>query len=101
MKNVTNWESDLKLKNVINVVDGKILGGISDIEIDVESGKLIAIVVPGNGRFLGLFSRAEDVVIPWENIRKIGTDVILVEASASLELKQLDEWNAGICDIAE
>jgi len=83
--------SDLKLKNVINVVDGKILGGISDIEIDVESGKLTAIVVPGNGRFLGLFSRAEDVVIPWEKIRKIGSDVILVEASASLELKQLEQ----------
>ncbi|MBC8014862.1 MAG: YlmC/YmxH family sporulation protein, partial [Sporomusaceae bacterium] len=54
--------SDLKLKEVINTIDGKRLGGITDIEIDVESGKLVAIVVPGNGKFLGLFGRNEDVV---------------------------------------
>ncbi|MBC8014839.1 MAG: YlmC/YmxH family sporulation protein [Sporomusaceae bacterium] len=83
--------SDLKLKEVINTIDGKRLGGITDIEIDVESGKLVAIVVPGNGKFLGLFGRNEDVVIPWEKISKIGFDVILVEATAFADLKQLDK----------
>jgi YlmC/YmxH family sporulation protein len=83
--------SDLKLKQVINVIDGKLLGGITDIEIDVESGKLTAIVVPGNGRFLGLFGRSEDVVIPWEQINKIGSDVILVEAAAFAKLTHLDK----------
>ncbi len=64
MKRVTNYTSDLKLKEVINVIDGKRLGGITDIEIDVASGRLTAIVVPGNGKFLGLFGRSEEVVIP-------------------------------------
>ena len=90
MKNITNYTSDLKLKEVINVIDGKRLGGITDIEIDVASGRLTAIVVPGNGKFLGLFGRSEEVVIPWEKINKIGFDVILVEATAFAELKQLD-----------
>jgi len=90
MKRVTNYTSDLKLKEVINVIDGKRLGGITDIEIDVASGRLTAIVVPGNGKFLGLFGRSEEVVIPWEKINKIGFDVILVEATAFAELKQLD-----------
>ena len=83
--------SDLKVKEVINIIDGKRLGAITDIEIDVESGKLTSIVVPGNGKFLGLFGRNEDVVIPWEKISKIGFDVILVETATFGELKQLDK----------
>ncbi|QDR80398.1 YlmC/YmxH family sporulation protein [Sporomusa termitida] len=80
--------SDLKLKEVINVVDGKRMGNITDIEIDVESGRLTAIVVPGIGKFLGLFGRNEDVVIPWDKINKIGMDVILVEAGSFSEIKR-------------
>lgn len=91
IKNIGFCVSDLKMKEVINIIDGKRLGAITDIEIDVESGKLTAIVVPGNGKFLGLFGRNEDVVIPWEKINKIGFDVILVEAVAYAELKQLEK----------
>ena len=72
--------SDFKTKEVININDGKRLGTITDIEINVETGKLTAIVVPGTGKFLGLFGRDEDIVISWEKINKIGTDVILVES---------------------
>lgn len=87
MNSIVFCVSDLKLKEVINVMDGKRLGTITDIEIDVESGKLTAIVVPGTGKFLGLFGRNEDIVIPWEKINKIGFDVILVEAAAVAELR--------------
>ena len=79
--------SDLKQKEVVNVLDGKRLGGITDIEIDIETGRLTAIVVPGQGKFLGLFGRNEDIVIPWEKINKIGMDVILVETASFTELK--------------
>jgi len=83
--------SDLKVKEVININDGKRLGAITDIEIDVESGKLTSIIVPGNSKFLGLFGRNEDVVIPWGKISKIGFDVILVETATFGELKQPDK----------
>lgn len=79
--------SDLKLKEVINVLDGKRLGTITDIEIDIETGRLTAIVVPGMGKFLGLFGRNEDIIIAWDKINKIGADVILVEAGNYPELK--------------
>ncbi len=79
--------SDLKLKEVISVIDGKRMGNITDIEIDVETGRLTAIVVPGVGKFLGLFGRNEDVVIPWDKINKIGMDVILVEVGNFGEFK--------------
>lgn len=71
--------SDLKLKDVVDVMDGKRLGNITDIEIDIETGQLTAIVVPGISRFLGMLGRNEDIVIPWDKINKIGRDVILVE----------------------
>ena len=79
--------SDLKQKEVVNVLDGKRLGTITDIEIDIDAGKLTAIVVPGAGRFLGIFGRNDDIVIPWEKIHKIGLDVILVEAVGFTEMK--------------
>lgn len=79
--------SDLKIKEVVNIIDGKRLGGITDIEIDVDTGRLTAIVVPGSGKFLGLFGRSEDIVISWDKITKIGFDVILVEVPGFSELK--------------
>ncbi|MDR7865780.1 MAG: YlmC/YmxH family sporulation protein [Sporomusaceae bacterium] len=83
--------SDLKIKEVVNVIDGKRLGAITDIEIDIESGRLTAIVVPGPGRFLGLFGRNEDIVIPWDKISKIGVDCILVESPQFADLKHLEK----------
>lgn len=83
--------SDLKTKEVVNVLDGKRLGTITDIEIDIASGKLTAIVVPGPGRFLGLFGRNEDVVIPWDKISKIGVDCILVESPQFADVKHLEK----------
>lgn len=87
-KSIVGSTRDLKMKEVISVIDGKRMGHITDIEIDVETGRLTAIVVPGMGRFLGLFGRNEDVVIPWERINKIGMDVILVEVGTNGELKR-------------
>lgn len=87
MKNIVISTRDLKQKEVVNILDGKRLGTITDIEIDIDSGKLTAIVVPGTGKFLGIFGRNDDIVIPWEKIHKIGLDVILVEAVGFTELK--------------
>ncbi len=87
----TSYTSDLKMKEVINVIDGKRLGTITDIEIDIDTGRLTAIVVPGAGKFLGLFGRNEDVVIPWEKINKIGSDVILVESSFLIDTKSIEK----------
>ncbi len=72
--------SDFQSKDVINMLDGKRLGRISDLELDLNQGRVRALVVPGSGRLFGLFSggSSNDVVIPWSNIVKIGLDVILV-----------------------
>lgn len=39
--------SDLREKDVINISDGKKLGKVCDLEVNVKTGKIDAIVVPG------------------------------------------------------
>lgn len=75
--------SDLRMREVINVVDGRRLGPIKDIELDLERGCISALILPGfgGGRWLGLFGREEELVVPWEKVIKIGMDVILVDLS--------------------
>ena len=71
--------TDLRCKEVIYVTDGLRLGFVSDVEILLPEGKVLALVVPGPCRFFGLFGRKDDFVIPWNCIRRIGSDIILVE----------------------
>lgn len=70
---------DLRQKEVINVADGMRLGFVSDVEIDFESGKIDAIVVPGHNRILGFWGRDNDYVIAWKDIVRVGDDIILVD----------------------
>ena len=70
---------EIRDKQVFSVKDGKLLGYVSDIELDVQNGKLISIILPGRIRGFGLLGREEDITIPWENIKVIGNDSILVE----------------------
>lgn len=70
--------SELRRKDVISETDGRKLGYVYDIEVNINTGAIDAIVLPGESRFLGLFVRSEETVIPWEKIKKIGVDVILV-----------------------
>ncbi|HHT71719.1 MAG: YlmC/YmxH family sporulation protein [bacterium] len=71
--------SELRTREVINISDGRKLGAVVDVDIDLESGRLRAIVVPGPRGMFSIFGRNEDIVIPWDKIKRIGQDVILVE----------------------
>lgn len=83
--------SDFQSKDVINVVDGKKLGYVRDLELDVRTGRIEAIVVPCEGRFMGWWSRGDDAVIPWQHIVKIGADVILIKRSPIAPSKEHEE----------
>ena len=71
--------SALRCKEVINVTDGSRLGFVSDLELELENGRVLALVVPCPGRFFGLLGCKEEFVIPWPCIRRIGDDIILVD----------------------
>ncbi len=71
--------SELRCKEVICVADGRRLGFVWDLEIEIPEGCVKSIIVPGPCRFFGLFGRKDDFVIPWGCIKRIGPDIILVD----------------------
>ena len=71
--------TDLSCKEVVCIADGSRLGYVSDVEVEVPRGQVQSIIVPGKCRFFGLLGHTEDYVIPWEAIRRVGDDIILVE----------------------
>ena len=71
--------TDLQCKEVICVSDGRRLGFVTDVQVEIPQGNICAIVVPGPCRYLGMVGRHDDYIIPWNCIRRIGPDIILVD----------------------
>lgn len=72
--------NELKCKQVINVVDGKNLGRIQDVVLDVKTCKILGLVLPNPScSCWSLFKKGKDIFLPFHCICKIGVDVILVE----------------------
>ena len=76
---------DFRQKEVINISDGRRLGYIYDVEIDEKSGKINSAIVPVSGKVLRIFGKDNEYVIPWEKIKKIGEDIVLVETDTASE----------------
>lgn len=79
---------DMGYKEVIDLRDGARLGYVGDVEIDIETGRVQSMVIPGRLRFFGLLGREAERVVPWEDIEKIGEDIILVRTRAELPAHQ-------------
>ena len=69
---------DMGYKEVIELRSGARLGYVYDAEIDMDTGQVKALLVPGKARLFGLLGREEDVAIPWAALEKVGDDIILV-----------------------
>ena len=77
---------NLKNKEVINIYDGKSLGYVYDIEVNLEKGIIEGIIVPTQRSFFSFFGRGDnDYVIKWKDIKRIGDDVILVDVAGIFE----------------
>ncbi len=70
---------DFKHKEVINITDGRRLGFVQDVCADLDTGKITHIIVPGSNKLINIFSQNNNVVIPWQKVKCIGDDLILVE----------------------
>ncbi|GAK04624.1 hypothetical protein JCM19037_3063 [Geomicrobium sp. JCM 19037] len=70
--------TDLQSKEVVNVQTGKRLGMLGDVDINLSTGMIESLIISNSGRMLGMFGKDDEMVIPWNQIAKIGTDVILV-----------------------
>lgn len=78
---------ELKSKQVVCLKDGCVLGYVSDVELDVDTGELVSIIIFGKPRFFGILGREEDIVISWKNIKVIGSETILVTTDSLSILK--------------
>lgn len=67
-----------KQKEVINLSDGRRLGYVQDVEANFDTGEITAIIVPGTSKMFS-FGGKNDIIIPWQQIKRIGDDIILVD----------------------
>ncbi len=83
---------DIKNKEVINIYDGKSLGFVEDIEVNLERGTIEGIIVPEPRGFFSFFGRTGEQVIRWRDIKRIGDDVILVDVAGVLDQDYEEEY---------
>ena len=70
---------ELRDKEVINICSGRKLGCIVDVEINICSGEVEAVIIPGPGKICGFLGTDCEYVIPFACVRKIGPDIVIVE----------------------
>jgi len=78
--------NSLKVMEIIDINTGSKLGYIKDFKINCENHKIESIVLPTEKS--GWFGKSQDVEIPWEKIKKIGIDVILVDGEGIVECQE-------------
>ena len=82
---------ELREKEVVNVCDGERLGNICDIDFEERTGRICTLVIPGPCKIFGIIGRARAPLIPYECVKRIGADVVLVEIEATKCLHKC-EW---------
>ena len=88
-----SYYSDLRYKEVIDVHTGFRLGYVCDAEFDDKEGRLCSLITPGRVKFFGLLGREEDYILPWQDIVRVGTDIILVEVKGEfMRRKRQSRW---------
>ena len=83
--------SEMQEKEVINLCDCKRLGTIGDLVFDDCTGCISALVVPLSGKFCGIFGHESELVIPFECVKKIGPDIIMVEICEEKFMKSCND----------
>lgn len=71
--------ANLKDMEVIDINTGIKLGFIRDLKVNCKEHKIISIILPSQTGKVSFFSKNEDLEVPWDNVKKIGIDVILID----------------------
>ena len=74
---MTNY-MDLLEKDIVNMKNGEIIGRFDDVELDVNKGKITAFYIEEGSKFMGILGKTKSRRIMWEDIIRIGIDVIIV-----------------------
>ncbi len=82
---------DLAEKDVINIKNGEIMGRFDDMDIDTKKGKITSFYIEEGSKFMGMLGKSKPRRIRWEEILKIGTDVIIVNVDDDKNNKQIKD----------
>lgn len=74
---MVRW-SEFAEKEIICCHDGSRLGFADDLMLDPCTGRIVSLLVPTGGKFCGLIGKGDELIIEWNEIEKIGEDIILV-----------------------
>ena len=75
--------NNLKSMEIIDIKLGVKLGFAKDIKINCDENRIESILIPMQKS--SFFGKMELIEIPWEDIIKIGLDVVLVDTKGKLE----------------
>ena len=75
----------LQERQVVNIADGKCLGNIKDIELNLWTGSVQALILPGVNGFWSRLQNTGELLIPWNKVVRIGVDVVLVDMPELVE----------------
>lgn len=84
----TTTFSSLSSKEVVNCKDGQLVGYTADLNIDTDTGDILSLLVKQKDTLFS-FSKKPLVEIPFENVEKIGKDIILVNTPSIPESAEL------------
>ncbi|NLZ48659.1 MAG: YlmC/YmxH family sporulation protein [Clostridiales bacterium] len=73
--------NNLRLMEVIDINTGAKIGFIKDFKIDCDNYKIESLLLPIQKN--SWFGKQDMMEIPWSKVKKIGVDVILVEADST------------------
>ncbi|WP_368487726.1 YlmC/YmxH family sporulation protein [Clostridium sp. BJN0013] len=71
--------TNLRDMEVIDINTGIKLGFIKDLKVNCKEHRIISIILPSQTAKVSFFGKNEDLEVPWDNVRKIGVDVILID----------------------
>jgi len=75
--------NSLRNMEIIDINTGSKLGYIKDFKVNCGLHKIESIILPTQKS--GWFSKNVDLEVPWEKIKKIGIDVILIDGEGIIE----------------
>ena len=86
--------SELSGKEVINLGDGGRLGTIDDCELsfDARTGRIDALLLPAKNSMFRFFETSRGTVVPWEAIKRIGDEVVIVDLSSAVEKNNISTF---------
>ncbi|MBO0996831.1 YlmC/YmxH family sporulation protein [Bacillus sp. SD075] len=79
--------SELSGKEIVDVNRAERLGilGQTDLEID-GNGRITSLIIP-SVKWFGFIRNGSEIRVPWEHIKKIGADMVIIDFQEGLSLK--------------